>query len=70
MITLRSAAKRTAAAAQQIKGRAERLVGRATGNDQLQARGVVDQTKSNAKHLGARVREVAGKLPSRLRRAA
>ncbi len=43
--------------AQQAKGEVKGRVGGATGNEDLQAKGAVDKTKSNLKQAGEKVKE-------------
>ena len=43
--------------AQEIKGRAKKVVGEATGNDDLEAEGQADQVKGNLKQAGEKVKD-------------
>ena len=47
--------------AQQAKGKVKELVGRATGNDNLQAEGDVDQMRGNLKQAGEKVKDAVRK---------
>lgn len=48
--------------AQAAKGKAKVTAGRTVGNESLEAKGVTDQTKANAKQAGEKVKDV-GKSP-------
>ena len=44
---------------QEMKGTAKEHVGRATDNEDLEAKGVADQTKANFKQAGEHVKDAA-----------
>lgn len=52
----RSAARRAAATVQKTKASAEQMVGRATGDEGMRARAVMDHTKAGVKQARARLR--------------
>jgi uncharacterized protein YjbJ (UPF0337 family) len=45
-------------AAQDAKGKAKEVAGRATGNDRLEAHGKADQTKASAKKFGEKIKDI------------
>jgi uncharacterized protein YjbJ (UPF0337 family) len=58
MATVDKASNKT----QDIKGKAKEAVGRATGNDDLEAKGKSDQAKSSLKDVGESVKDAADRL--------
>jgi uncharacterized protein YjbJ (UPF0337 family) len=52
-----SIAKKAAHKAEAVKGGAKKTVGRATGNERLQAEGRGDQVKGNTKQAGAKIKD-------------
>ena len=45
-------------AAQDAKGKAKEVAGKATGNEDLEAKGHADQTKADLKQAGEKVKDV------------
>jgi uncharacterized protein YjbJ (UPF0337 family) len=52
-----SIAKKIAHKAEAVKGGAKKIVGRVSGNRRLQAEGRRDQTKSDVKQAGAKIKD-------------
>jgi uncharacterized protein YjbJ (UPF0337 family) len=52
-----SATDKTKNKAQELSGKAKEKAGKATGNDDLTARGKADQTKANLKQAGEKVKD-------------
>ncbi|MGC8513639.1 MAG: CsbD family protein [Acidimicrobiales bacterium] len=46
--------------AQELKGKTEETVGKATGNDDLEAEGKSDKAKGNIKQAGEKVKDALG----------
>ncbi len=44
-----------------IKGKAKEEIGKATGDDQMQAEGVGEQLKASAKEAGQKIADIASK---------
>ena len=44
--------------AQDVKGKAKEVAGKATGNRKLEGKGKTDQTKASAKKTGEKVKDV------------
>jgi uncharacterized protein YjbJ (UPF0337 family) len=53
-MTAKNKAKNTA---QELKGKAKKQVGKATGDEHLQAEGKADQAKGNLKNAGEKVKD-------------
>jgi uncharacterized protein YjbJ (UPF0337 family) len=49
---------KTSNAAQDVKGKAKEVTGRATGNDRMEAHGKADQTKASAKKFGEKIKDI------------
>jgi uncharacterized protein YjbJ (UPF0337 family) len=52
-----AAGDKAANKAQEMKGRVKKVVGEATGNDDLKAEGQADQVKGNLKQAGEKVKD-------------
>jgi uncharacterized protein YjbJ (UPF0337 family) len=52
--------------AEELKGKAKEAVGKATGNEQLEAEGQVDQGKAGVKKVGENVKDTAKDLKNKL----
>ena len=52
--------------AEELKGKAKETVGKATGNERLEAEGQVDQGKAGVKKVGENVKDGAKNLKDKL----